>query len=238
MAEEVLPGVYAIKIRWGYVNAFLLPGEDGLTLIDSGLPGQARTLLHAIGAIGRSPGDLKHIAVTHHHVDHTGSLANLVQATQAKVYVHPLDAPIVRGERPVPGPNPKSILGKIVGPLVVRLPAYRLEPAKVDHELQDGETLPVAGGLMAVHTPGHTAGHLAYLMPGHGGVLFAGDAAGNLFGRLGPPLGMYTEDMVQVKDSLRKIAGLEFDAACFGHGSVLKGKASAAFRRYVEKMAR
>ncbi len=64
------------------------------------------------------------------------------------------------------------------------------------------------------------------------------DAAGNLFGRLGPPLGMYTEDMVQVKTSLRKIAELEFDAACFGHGGVLKGKASAAFRRYVEKMAR
>jgi len=238
MAEEVLPGVYAIKIRWGYVNAFLLTGEDGLTLVDSGLPGQVRTLLRAVERIGRKPADLKHIAVTHHHVDHTGSLANLVQATQAKVYVHPLDAPIVRGEKPVPGPNPKSILGKIVHPLIARLPAYRLEPAKVDQEVQDGDTLPVAGGLKAVHTPGHTAGHLSYLMPGHGGVLFAGDAAGNLFGRLGPPLGMYTEDMAEVKASLRKIAELEFDAACFGHGSVLRGKASAAFRRYVEKMAR
>ena len=238
MAEEVLPGVYAIKIRMGYVNAFLLRGEDGLTLIDSGLPGQVRTLLSAVERIGRKPADLRHIAVTHHHVDHTGSLANLVQATQAKVYVHPLDAPIVKGERPVPGPNPASLLGKIMWPALKRFTPRQLAPIAIDHEVQDGEELPLADGLKAVHTPGHTAGHVSYLRPGDGGVLFVGDAAGHLLGRLGPPAGMFTEDMVQVRASLRKIAGLEFDAACFGHGSVLKGKASAAFRRYVEKMAR
>ena len=236
MAEEIIQGVYGIGM--GYVNAFLIAEEEGLTLIDSGLPRRKETILGALRQIGRQAQDLKHIAVTHHHVDHTGSLAALVEASGAEVWVHPLDAPIVRGEKPVPGPNPKSILGKIVGPLVGRLPAYRLTPAQVDHEVADGEELPVAGGLKALHTPGHTAGHLAYLMPGHGGVLFAGDAAGNLFGRLGPPLGMYTEDMAQAKESIRKLAALDFDAACFGHGRVLKGKANAAFRRLVERLAR
>jgi glyoxylase-like metal-dependent hydrolase (beta-lactamase superfamily II) len=238
MAEEVLPGVYAIKIRMGYVNAFLLTGGDGLTLIDSGLPGQVRTLLSAVERIGQKPADLKHIAVTHHHVDHTGSLADLVQATQARVYVHPLDAPITKGEQPVPGPNPASMLGKLLWPLLKRLTPARLEPIAIDHEVSDGEELPLAGGLKAVHTPGHTAGHVSYLRPGNGGVLFVGDAAGHMLGRLGPPAGMFTEDPAQVKASLRKIAELEFDAACFGHGGVLKGRASAAFRRYVEKMAR
>ena len=42
----------------------------------------------------------------------------------------------------------------------------------------------------------------------------------------------------QQKVSIGKIAELEFDAACFGHGSVLKGKANVAFRRLVEKLAR
>ncbi len=237
--EEIFPFVYGIGM--GYVNAFLLAEEDGITLIDSGLPNRKATIMGALNRLGRQAEDLKHIAITHHHVDHAGSLAALVEATGATVYVHPADAPIVRGERPAPGPNPKSILGKIVQPLIGLPPLrsmYTLSPAQVDHEVQDGEELPVAGGLKAVHTPGHTAGHLAYLMPGHGGVLFAGDAAGNMFGRLGPPLGMYTEDMAQAKESIRRLAELEFDTACFGHGRVLKGRANAAFRGLVEKLAR
>ena len=234
--EEIFPLVYGIGM--GYVNAFLLAEEEGITLIDSGLPNRKATILGALNRMGRQPQDLKHIAVTHHHVDHTGSLTALAEASGAKVYVHPLDAPIVRGEKAAPGPNPKSILGKVLGPVIARLPGSKLQPAKVHREVQDGEELPVAGGLKAIHTPGHTAGHLAYLMPGHGGVLFGGDAAGNVFGRLGPPLGMFTEDMKQAKASLRKLAELEFDVACFGHGRVLKGKAKTTFRRLVEKLAR
>ena len=235
--ERVLPGVYGVKIRRGYVNAFII-ADGPLALIDSGLPGQARVFLKHIRAIGSRPEDLHQIAITHHHVDHTGSLAALVKATHAKVYVHPLDAPIVRGEKPVPGPNRKSITGRILWPVIKRITPSQLPTLSVDHEVQDGETLPIAGGLQAIHTPGHTAGHVSYLWPRHGGVLFAGDAAGHMFGRLGTPLGMFTEDMAQARESIRRLAGLEFDTACFGHGGVLKGKAHAAFRRYVEKMAR
>lgn len=237
MAEEVVPGVYAIKIRGGYVNAYLIVQEEAV-LVDSGLPGQASKVLSSLRAVGRPAGGLGHILITHHHVDHAGSLAALVEATQAHVYVHPLDAPIVRGERDVPGPNPKSKLGKALGPLVMRLTPRRLPDVVIDHEVSDGEELPVAGGITAVHTPGHTAGHTAYLWRGAHGVLFAGDAAGHIFGRLGPPFGMFTEDMDQAKESMRKIAALEFETACFGHGGVIKGKAHAAFRRYIERMAR
>src|SRR3990172_13242161 len=130
--EEIFPFIYGL--RMGYVNAFLIAEEGGLTLIDSGLPNRKRTVLSALAQIGRRPEELKHIAITHHHVDHTGSLAALAEATGAAVYVHPADAPIVRGEKPVPGPNPKSIAGKVLGPVITRLPAYRLQPAKVDHE--------------------------------------------------------------------------------------------------------
>src|SRR3970040_2214496 len=124
--EEIFPFIYGM--RMGYVNAFLIAEEEGLTLIDSGLPKRKQTILGALRHLGRQAQELKHIAITHHHVDHTGSLAALAEASGAKVYVHPLDAPIVRGEKPVPGPNPKSILGKVVEPLISRLSAYRLQP--------------------------------------------------------------------------------------------------------------
>src|SRR3972149_5807049 len=145
--EEIFPFIYGL--RMGYVNAFLIAEEEGLTLIDSGLPKRKQTILGALRHLGRQAQEVKHIAITHHHVDHTGSLAALAEASGAAVYGHPADAPIVRGEKPVPGPNPKSIAGKVLGPIITRLPAYRLQPAKVDQEVPDGDELPVAGGLRA-----------------------------------------------------------------------------------------
>jgi len=232
--------VYRIRIWGGYVNAYLISDDDGLTLVDSGVTGQARTILKGIAEAGRGPSDLGHILITHHHSDHTGSLGALVEATGAKAYVHALDAPITRGDAPVARPNPKSRLGMVLGPLIMRLQPTRLPPVVIEHEVSDGEELQMAGGVKAIHTPGHTAGHVSYHWPRAGGVLFAGDAAANFMG-LGPPVGMgglFTDDVVQANASFRKLAELEFDTACFGHGGVLKGQAHAAFRRAVEKMAR
>jgi glyoxylase-like metal-dependent hydrolase (beta-lactamase superfamily II) len=239
MSNQVLPNVYRIRIRMGYVNAYLI-ADEGLALIDSGLTGQAGTILKAIAEAGKQPSDLQHILITHHHSDHTGSLAPLVETTHARAYVHPLDAAITRGDEPVAGPNPKSILGRVLGPLIMRLQPSRMPPVAIEREVVDGEELPIAGGIQVIHTPGHTAGHVSYLWPRDGGVLFAGDAAGNFLG-LGPPVGMggmFSADTDQAKESFRKLAALEFEAACFGHGGVIKGKAHAAFRRAVEKLAR
>ncbi len=238
-AEEIVSGVYGISMT--YVNAFLVVGEDGLVLVDSGLAGRKDTILGALAGTGRQPADLKHILITHHHFDHIGSLADLKEATGAKCYVHPADGRVVRGEAPRPGPKPMGLLSRLLLPIVVRLGPPEVDPMKVDREVQDGEELPLAGGIKAVHTPGHTAGHLSFLLPSRK-LLFVGDAAGNLLGQLGPPfgvlLGTHTEDVAQAKESIRKLAGLEFDIACFGHGRVLKGEANLKFRRLAEKLAR
>ena len=231
--EEIVSGVYGIGM--GYVNAFFIVGEDGLTLVDSGLAKKKDTILGAVAGAGRQPADLRHILITHHHIDHIGSLAALKEATGAKCYVHPADSPIVRGDEPQPGPNPASLLGKLAGPLLSRM-SPPAPPAAVDVEVGDGEELPLAGGIKAVHTPGHTPGHLSFLLPSKN-VLFVGDAAANML-RLGLPIGMFTADREQAKESIGKLAALEFDVACFGHGRVLKGEANLRFRRLVEKLAR
>jgi glyoxylase-like metal-dependent hydrolase (beta-lactamase superfamily II) len=108
------------------------------------------------------------------------------------------------------------------------------EPAPVARELHDGDELPVAG-VKVVHTPGHTPGHVSFLWPAHGGVLFVGDAAADLLGRLSLPTSF--EDLARVKQSLGKIAELDFEHAVFGHGTPIKGKANARFRRLVEQQA-
>lgn len=223
--KQVVPGLWEVKL--GFVNAFLLDTGDGLALIDTGIPGSAPAIQEALRAIDRRPSDVRQILVTHSHTDHSGSLAEVKRLTGAPAAMHPLDAALVReGKtmrplRPAPG---------LVNALVCRflLPNVptAIEAAGVEQEVQGGEAL--AGGLRAIHAPGHCAGKLAFLWPGHGGVLIAADAAANVFGLALSPL---YEDVDEGRRSLARLAALEFEVACFGHGKVIRSGASARFRR-------
>jgi glyoxylase-like metal-dependent hydrolase (beta-lactamase superfamily II) len=110
----------------------------------------------------------------------------------------------------------------------------RAEPAPVHVEVTDGTDLPAAGGIQAIHTPGHTTGHVSYLWP-EGGVLFVGDAATNMFRRLN--VAPINEDDAAARASFAKLAELDFRVACFGHGSSIRGHAVDRFRRRLEKVA-
>ena len=224
-AKQIIPGLFEISL--GAVNVFLLETEDGLVLIDAGFPDKAEQILKDIRQLGKQPEDIHHIIVTHAHPDHIGSLASLQRATQAVTYIHPLDAPIARtgtGFRPLiaaPG-----FLTKIMFHLFIR-PAGSIEGTAIAREINDGDVLPLAGGLQAIHTPGHCAGHLAFLWPREG-VLFVGDACSNFTG-LGWTLGY--EDIGVGKQSLEKLAQLDFRIACFGHGRAIQQDASQRFKK-------
>jgi glyoxylase-like metal-dependent hydrolase (beta-lactamase superfamily II) len=148
------------------------------------------------------------------------------------VLVHALDAPVLRGERAPAGPSGGG-LWKLVYPFVAR-GAKPPKPSRVDRELADGDEIELDGGARIVHTPGHTPGSIAVYVPSRR-LLFAGDAAANLFG-LRPPIGMFTEDHIEARASIRKLAQLDFDVVCFGHGKPLDKDASRAFRRLAEKL--
>ena len=230
--EEIVPGLH--RILKGYVNAYALEDDDGLTLIDTGLPQRAPRVAAATRVLGRSADAVKTILITHHHTDHVGSLADLVRLTGATVYVHPADAPIVRGDRPPPGPNRATLSGRVLGSLIMRLSNSRADPARVDCELADGQELDIAGGVRAIHTPGHTAGQTSFLWNRHGGVLIAGDAAGAR-GRMvaaptGAVFGMFTEDLGEAERSFRRLGELDFEVAVFGHGNPITQNAADAFR--------
>jgi glyoxylase-like metal-dependent hydrolase (beta-lactamase superfamily II) len=229
--RELAPGIH--RIVKGFVNAFLVEADDGLTIVDSGLPKGGEVFLRAIRGLGRDATEVRSILITHHHVDHVGSLAALGRATGATVYAPAADAAIIRGESPRPRVNPPSAVGRLTTSLVARF-GPEADPAGIDHEVVDGQVLPVAGGIRAIHTPGHTAGQTSYLLPRDGGVLFVGDAAANLMGRLGPPVrgvqSFHTEDLDEARRSFRKLGELEFDVALVGHGSPILSRASERFR--------
>jgi len=227
---EVAPGVHSIE-RVRMAHAFLVEGE-GITLIDTGMRGSGESVLNALAALGRRLSDLRHIVISHHHFDHTGSLARLAEVSQATVSVHAADAPYVRGDLPRPSFKRVGFSGWFLRPFMGLFP--QPEPCHVDHELQDGDEIEAAGRLKVVHAPGHTPGHIALLMPSKR-ILFAGDAALNVLG-LRPPLAMATVDMAQARESIRKMAALDFDIACFGHGGIMRKDAVLRFRRFAEKL--
>jgi glyoxylase-like metal-dependent hydrolase (beta-lactamase superfamily II) len=207
-------------------NAFLIEGDDGLTLIDAGYPGKEAAVFGAIRGLGRSPGQLKHLIFTHGHPDHIGSAAAIVRKTGARTYMHPLDIPMAESGGPFrPMTAAPGLLGRVLCKLLYHR-EQRMDPVAIDQPLTAGEILPIAGGIEVIHAPGHCAGQVALLWrPGR--VLFAGDVCLNVMG-LGDPVGF--ESLAEGRASQRKLASLSFDAAGFGHGCPIARDASARFR--------
>ena len=222
--KSVIKGVHIIPM--GMANAFLVEGDDGLTLIDAGFARKEAAVFETIRGLSRSPRELKHLIFTHGHPDHIGSAAAIVRETGARTYMHPLDIPMAETGGPFRPLTPApGLLLRVLCKMFFH-PDERLEPVAIDQHLNDGEILDVAGGFKVIHLPGHCAGQVALVWQS-GRMLFAGDVAANIMG-LGDPLGF--EDLEEGRASQRKLASLSFDAAGFGHGSPITHDASTRFR--------
>ncbi len=225
--QTVVPGLFIVPL--GMVNAYLLEDGHRLVIIDTGVPGSGDTILAAVAETGRQPEDVSLILVTHLHADHSGGLARLKAATGAPAAMHPLDAELVRqGRTKRPSRAAPGLANWLIFHLFVQRQSGRdgIAPVPIERELHDGETLDVAGGLQVIHAPGHAAGQVTFLWPQHGGVLLVADAASHMVG-LGYPI--LFEDEPLGRQSLRKLAGLDFEVACFGHGRPLTQGAAAEF---------
>jgi glyoxylase-like metal-dependent hydrolase (beta-lactamase superfamily II) len=223
-AKLIVEGLWQISL--GLVNAFLIDSGE-LTLIDSGFPNSAGKIVQAVESLGRKPADIRHIIGTHCHPDHAGSLAAIKRLTSAPVYMHAADAAMVRkGEGRRPMTAAPGLLRSLLYDLFVARSSSRIEPCAIDYEITDGTELPNAGGLRALHAPGHCAGQLAFLWPIRR-VMFVADAASNL-PNLGLSLGY--ENLPEGLRSLATIAALDFDIACFGHGRAITTQASGKFK--------
>jgi glyoxylase-like metal-dependent hydrolase (beta-lactamase superfamily II) len=224
-ATPLVPGLWQVRIA--FVNAFLLDTGDGLALIDTGIAGGAPRIREAVRSIGRDLSEIRHILVTHCHSDHAGSLAEMKRLTGAPATMHPVDADLVREGRAIRPLTPApGLFNALVCRFLLPNAPTEVEPAEIEHEARDGETLPA--GLRAIHVPGHCAGQLAFLWPEHGGVLIAADAAANV-GRLA--LSPMYEDLDEGRRSLARLSALPFEVACFGHGKPIRSGAAAQFGR-------
>ena len=118
MKIQIRPNIYQLNSLFGAgvwgANIFLLVESNNLTLIDTGFKGRAEGILSEIKKMGYVASDITRILVTHHHIDHVGSLAALKRATGAMVLAHPADIPYINGELPHPGPVKSGVASKIL----------------------------------------------------------------------------------------------------------------------------
>ncbi|HYY92436.1 MAG TPA: MBL fold metallo-hydrolase, partial [Candidatus Dormibacteraeota bacterium] len=107
--QQVADGVYRIPAR--HANSYLVEAEDGLVLVDTGLPGSEKKILGAIAGLGRKPSDVRLVLLSHRHLDHIGSVAAIKRETSATLVAHSFEKPYVAGTLVIITPRAWSVYG-------------------------------------------------------------------------------------------------------------------------------
>ena len=229
-AVQVADGVWRIPTAPAdFINSYLLKGDDGtLTLVDAGTRTAPRTILGALSSLGFAPGDVTHLLLSHAHNDHTGGARKVVDATAARVRTHEREAVYVREGR-MPNPDTSTRGGRLMARLPGRVKGFAR--VGVDETFEDGDVLPLAGGITVVHTPGHTPGHCSFLHPSSG-VLITADAIFNVRG-LRYSFQNSCTDVRMSRASAQRLGELDFEVAGFTHGAHVSTGARAAVRAFL-----
>lgn len=200
---------FAMPLGLGVVNAYLLTGDGGQVLIDTGATFHRAVLDAQLDE--RAP-DLRLVLLTHGDADHAGNASHLQRVRGVPVAMHAGDKAMVeRGDMSAG----RSKGGCILGPVPTWILGYRRPEYVVpDVLLEDGDTLAAYGvDATILHIPGHSSGSIAVLTDE--GDLFCGDLLEN---KHGPVLNSIMDDASAARASLVRLRSLPVRLVYPGHG--------------------
>jgi glyoxylase-like metal-dependent hydrolase (beta-lactamase superfamily II) len=216
--------------RFGFVNVYLVEEDDGLTLVDTAIPGSAKAIRAAADKLGRP---IVRIALTHAHGDHVGSLDALAKTLPGiEIAISERDARLLaKNTTTDPGEPPEA---KMRG----SYPGTRTRPTRT---LTAGDRV---GSLEVVAAPGHSPGHVAFLDT-RDRTLIAGDAFSTIGGvatsakanPLFPLPVMATWHKPTALASARALRALDPARLAVGHGPIVDAP-GAAMDKAIARAAR
>lgn len=211
-------GANLIQLTWFPrvfpVSVYLVREDDGFTLVDTAIPGVARSIL---GAAKDHGAPIRRIALTHAHSDHVGSLDALRAALpETEVVISARDARFLRGDKSLDPGEPQT---KLKG----GFPRRMTTPTT---ELGDGDAV---GSLRVVAAPGHTPGQVAFF-DDRDGSLIVGDAfqtqggiaVAGVVRPLFPIPGLLCWHLPTAVESAERLRALEPRRLAVGHGPMLE----------------
>jgi glyoxylase-like metal-dependent hydrolase (beta-lactamase superfamily II) len=204
--EEVRPGIWALPIPMpgslGYVCAYTVESPDGILLIDAGWdsPEAFAALEQGLITAGSGLGEVKGVLFTHGHHDHYGLAQKVRAATNAWLALHEADAASVVQRSRIRVELSERVHGLLddlriradeqeeVSRVLTRQIGPEEQPPQPDRFVFDGEEVKLRSGeLIAIHTPGHSRGHICFVHRS-AGVVFTGD---HVLSRTTPHIGAY-----------------------------------------------
>ena len=195
-------------------HAYLIDGGSEAALIDAGAGVDIAPLLTRLTGTGVATDRVRQLFVTHAHADHAGGAAAVREAYGAAVASSPEVAEILRVGDEV---RASVDVGKAQGTYA---PGYVYRPTAVDTELRDGQRIRVGDlEVEVVAAPGHSVGHLVFLVQGAGRTdLFTGDTL--LFGGRIILQSTWDCDLTAHLQTLRRLGELQFEGFFPGHRTV------------------
>jgi len=162
------------------IHVWVVVDEEGVTLVDAGLPFMAKGILTFIENLHAGP--LTRIVLTHGHGDHVGAIERILENTEVPIFAHSIEIPYIEGQLPYPRRKKAQITV-----------ANRQTQALPENEHGELQSI---GGLTPYLAPGHSPGHVVYFHP-QDQVLLVGDLFTARKGKLRKPMAMFTGDMDQ-----------------------------------------
>ncbi|HDR4724706.1 MBL fold metallo-hydrolase [Bacillus cereus group sp. Sample62] len=206
---EIAKGVEMLQLEFQefIIHPILLWDDEMAVLIDTGFPGQFEDIQIEMERVGVSFDKLKVVILTHQDIDHIGSLPDLLEngVSDIKVYAHELDKPYIEGEFPLLKD------GQVKNP----------PKGKVSDTVIDGQEIPYCGGILILHTPGHTPGHISLYLK-QSKTLIAGDTMYSVNGKLEGIHAPTTLNVKEAQQSLKRYSNLDIESVVCYHGGLSK----------------
>jgi glyoxylase-like metal-dependent hydrolase (beta-lactamase superfamily II) len=211
------------------VTSWLVRGDQGFILIDTGPPQTAGVMVDAVAEAtgGKGP---SLILLTHGHYNHAGGLTALQLAWNPPIAAHVEEVPFIVGDRDYPrirSNNPGYWLGSLL---------MESNPWSIPNvsKVTQGQKLM---GLNVMHLPGHTPGHLGFLHE-KDRAFICGDAILNLGQRLMAPSFLTTTHPKLARHSIFRMTERNFMHLLPSHGQPILKEGRQRLFEYAQKKAR